>query len=286
MFKRLSSFMLPALLAVFGSACAAPTDGDEEDVEGSEEALSYVPPAAYREGQLHSTLTPEVIAHLRDIRLSNVGDENKFIKVGDSITFSTDFLRCFARTPATGANASLEGTRRFFTADSWSRESKASKVGWHTNEPLQGRPSRLDTEINEMKPSYAIVMLGTNDTYAGSEPSYRRNLQALINHLSEEGIVPILSTIPPRGTSAANAIVPRMNAVVRRVAAESKIPLIDLNMALSPISGRGLSRDGIHPFASGANACDFSANGLRGGYNHRNLLTLQALDRVRAAIAE
>lgn len=241
MFDRLR-LLAPVLVAMLATtACASETDSDEDAADDEEALTAYQPPPAYAQGKLHSDLTGEVVANLRSIHERNRGDDNAFIKVGDSITFSTDFLRCLARTPVTGTHAPLEETRRFFTAASWSRQSTASKVGWHTNEPLRGSPAPVDVEIDRMQPAFAVVMLGTNDTYAGSEPSYRRNLQALVNHLTGRGIVPILSTIPPRAQASANAVVPRMNAVVRRVAAESKVPLVDFNLALSNVPRYGLS---------------------------------------------
>ena len=92
-------FLLPVLAAALVSACAVETAEDVSD--DAEEALSgYEPPAAYAEGKLHSDLTGEIVENLRAIHSRSTGRDRSFIKVGDSITFSTSFLRCLARTPA------------------------------------------------------------------------------------------------------------------------------------------------------------------------------------------
>lgn len=230
------------LVALLAAGCSASTEDDE--AAEAEELSNYVPPPAYAVGKRHSDLTDEVVANLRGIHARSTGRSTSFIKVGDSITYSTSFLRCLATTRTDGAHANLEDTRTFFEPASWARQSGASKVGWHTYSPTHGSPSPLDVEIDEMKPAFAVVMLGTNDNYVGVGPAYRRDLQALVTHLTSRGIVPILSTIPQRKLASANANVPRMNLVVRRVAADAKVPVMDFNLALSHLSGFGLSGDG------------------------------------------
>lgn len=268
------------------AACAAPIEEPDGDVGEGDEAFTKAAtatlPSAYAPGQLHSELTEDVVENLRAIRSRGRGDDDAFVKVGDSITFSTSFLRCLGSEQVDDAD--LEETRTFFRRASWERQSLASTVGWHTSQPIAGNPSPLDREVAAMRPAFAVVMLGTNDTYAGSAPTFARNLARVVSALTSRGIVPILSTIPHRASASANAVVPAMNLAVRKVAAEAKVPLVDFHFALDDVPGNGLSRDGVHPFAAGRSACDFSSAGLRGGYNVRNQVTLQALDRVRRAV--
>jgi hypothetical protein len=76
--------------------------------------------------------------------------------------------------------------------------------------------------------------------------------------------------------------------VVRGIAQARSIPLVDYHLALRALPGDGLGRDGIHPTTfhgrRGRDACDFSKDGLRHGYNLRNLLAAQVLGRVAAAL--
>jgi hypothetical protein len=262
----------------------------DEDTAGAEDALTaFEPPPAYAEGKLLSDLTPEVVAKLREVHSKSAGQDNSvFIKVGDSITVSTSFLTCFSRTPvsATEGAARLEETRRFFSENAWSRATKAARVGAHTNEALSGNPSPLAREVGEMRPAFAVVMLGTNDVFEGTQPSYERNLGRLVTAIADQGIVPILSTIPPMKDAARNLVIVKMNRIVRKIAAEAKIPLMDFHLAVIDLPKHGLSSDGVHPFQASTGACDFRPAAMNAGYNQRNLLALKALDRTRRAVLD
>lgn len=279
------SIALASVLTLSGCATEA---GDDGDAEESEAALVTDP--AYARGKRHSTMTAEVIATMKGALARGNGEDGRFIKVGDSITYSTDFLDCLdtprGAASLAGEHASLEPTRAFFDNGSWNRRSKASTVGWHTWQPITGSPSPVDTEAAEMKPSFAIVMLGTNDNYVGTDASYRRNLGKVIDALLAKGIAPIMSTIPPRTQAAANANIPQMNEIVRGVAAAKKVPLMDFAGALASLPNKGLSRDGIHPNVGSRGACDFTASGLSYGYNVRTLLALEAMARVKRFVLD
>lgn len=276
-----------AAIPALAGGCASPFDEGSTTADSLEEPAArdaWTPPEAYAEGKLHSDLTPEIVRRLKEIHAAGTGDDDAFIKVGDSITVSTSFLTCFARTPMTGDHAALEDTRTFFDPASFTRQSRAAKVGWHTNEPLVGNPTPLAIEVREMRPAFAIVMLGTNDLYEGTQPSYERHLKGLVRALVDQGIVPILSTIPPIRNATQNAVVPKVNLIVRRIAAESSVPLMDYHRTLVDLPSYGLSSDGIHPYGASTGACDFSPTAMRAGYNQRNLLALTALHRVRQAV--
>lgn len=275
--------------SVAGLLAACASESSDEGADDSAAAITAAPDPAYPTNALHSTLTPAIVASLKSVLVQTHGDTHKFIKVGDSITFSTSFLDCLGSSTV---SADLEPTREYFES-SWDRATKAAVVGWHTTQPITGSPSPVDTEIAAMNPAFAVVMLGTNDndpsqvTTAcanGGTCAYRTNLEKVVDTLLGKKIIPLISTIPPRENSAsADARVPLMNSVVRLVAAERKIPLMDFHLALENLPGKGIGPDGIHPNAA-ANACDFSASGLQHGYNVRNHLVLEALDEVRAAL--
>ena len=274
--RSLGLVSLTVLLACAGS------DASDVQQSGDDLSSSFVPPPAYAEGQRLSELTPEVVEQLRTIHARSEGQDDSFVKVGDSITYSSSFLDCLRDTPVD--DESLEATRLFFTPSAWDRRSLASTVGWHVTSPLVGSPTPLANEIAAMKPSFAVIMLGTNDTWDGVQRSYQRNLTKLVTTLTSQGVVPILSTIPPLRNRTQDAVVPSMNAIVRQVAAENLVPLMDFHLVLENLPKHGISGDGIHPFAAAAGACDFSEQGLLAGYNQRNELTLQALDAVRRAV--
>jgi hypothetical protein len=134
-------------------------------------------------------------------------------------------------------------------------------------------------------------MFGTNDTSATGFFAFERNLRADIDALLGLGVVPLVSTIPPRGDStAADALVPEMNAVIRALAQARQLPLMDLHATLVGLPDYGMSPDGVHPQAyrspSGVRPCWFTPEALQKGMNQRNLLVLTALDRVRRMVLE
>ena len=73
-----------------------------------------------------------------------------------------------------------------------------------------------------------------------------------------------------------------MNEIIRHIAEQKRVPLMDLWLRLSMLPQYGLGSDGIHPTAY-KDGCDFSATGLQHGYNQRNLLLIEALARMERA---
>ncbi|HEY5920234.1 MAG TPA: SGNH/GDSL hydrolase family protein, partial [Kofleriaceae bacterium] len=74
------------------------------------------------------------------------------------------------------------------------------------------------------------------------------------------------------------------NRFIRAIAQGRGIPLVDLHRDMAPLPNRGLSSDGIHPSVSPNGACVLTSAGLAYGYNVRNLISVEALARVRAAL--
>jgi hypothetical protein len=68
------------------------------------------------------------------------------------------------------------------------------------------------------------------------------------------------------------------------------VPFVDLHLALDPLPHHGLSGDGVHPSVNqtdaGVRSCDFTPAGLSHGYNMRNLVSLEALARVKAVVLD
>jgi hypothetical protein len=264
-------------------------------------------------GARHSPYTREIVEHLSAILQRGGGRRDVFVKIGDSITYHPGFLGCFAQPDRVvwGDHEALAPTLAFFSvtrADrdhfSWDRPSKAARIGWSTFGAL-GTPgySPLRREIKAVKPAFAVVMLGTNEVYPNGVGNYRVNLRRVIRAVVDEGVVPLMQTIPPRGDDRAlDRLVLEMNDVARELAEQERVPLADYGGALRSVPHFGLGPDGIHPDAASglataeagrrgvprteARPCSFDAEGLGHGQNLRNLITLEALDRARRFLLE
>jgi hypothetical protein len=241
--------------------------------------------ARYPLGALQSPLTENVVSRLQAVLASSGNWRNTFIKVGDSHSTSPSFLECFSsRDFRLGDHDALETARTFFHG--WARESLAAKVGWHAVQTL-GAPIR--DEVSAMHPGFAIVMLGTNDTRQTPADKLEHYLAQNVDTLLSLGVVPIVTTIPPRGDGdEVEKLVPEVNTIIRAVAQSRQVPLIDLYAALAPLGGLGLAHDGIHMSVfsgsgteKGQHGCWLDEESLGAGMNQRNLLTLTALERMR-----
>ncbi len=277
------------VVADLGGEDAGPPDAGMPDAGLPPEPTRY--PADAR----HSPLSPYVAAELARIRTNDPTlREDVLAKVGDSITVSTGFLHCLAGSRVNlGGRDALAGTVAHFGAGDaagtspYTRTSLAAGVGWSAWSVVEGTtPPRVVQELDAARPAFAVVMYGTNDIGANTPTRYADNVLDLVDTLTGRGVVPIVSTFPPRDDdAAADARVPLYKAIVRAVAEARQVPYVDFHGALLPLPGHGLGSDGVHPNLAPGGACDFTAAGLTYGYNVRNLVTLEALDRARRVVA-
>lgn len=101
---------------------------------------------------------------------------------------------------------------------------------------------RLDKALSRVKPGdWAMIQFGHNDqkaqwpqTHAPAATTYRDWLRTFIAEFRRRGATPILVTSPERRSWTGDRIKPTLSdyaEAVRAVAAEQKVPLIDLNAA-------------------------------------------------------
>lgn len=257
-------------------------------------------PARYRAGRVQSPLTPFVADNLRAIAARGAGNPDVFSKVGDSITVDRNFFTCLASASVSFTGYEhLAGTHAYFRGGDaggstpFDRASLAALGGRTASWAMTGgADSPLERELAAVEPQLAVVMFGTNDMgwFPDDMPRmfrwYGENYIQLVDRLIEGGVVPLLTSIPQRTNSAfLNRWVPTVNQFVRGLAQARQVPFIDYHLALSTLPDFGLWSDGVHPDAASSGACDFSAAGLEHGQNTRNLITLEALDRARAALS-
>ncbi len=254
-------------------------------------------PAVYGADRSVSPITPYVARRLRSIA-ARAPDARRdvFAKVGASATVSRGFLHCFA-----GDHVELPGrdelqrTIDFFRGgdaagtNPFSRESESAVVGWSARSVIAGTPSPIEREIAAIDPRFAVVMFGTNDIQGRDLDRYGSDMLDLTDALVSRGVIPVLSSVMPRGDDAdADAEVPGYNGVVRAIAEAHQVPFVDLHRELIELEDHGLAGDRLHPSAyredGASRACVFTEAGLRHGYNWRNLLTITALHRGLEAL--
>ena len=252
-------------------------------------------PARYPANRTHSPITPFVVNNLKAIAAKGPTQKPRvFAKVGDSITVSKGFLHCYGKSGYDlGSHSSLGPTVQHFKVTvpggttPFNRTSLAATVGWSAKAPLSGTPSPLTKELAALNPRFAVLMYGSNDIGWKNIHNYADNMLTIVDQMLKGGVIPLMSTIPARlDATWANAEVPRYNAVVRGIAQARQVPVMDLHRELDKLAGKGLAKDGVHPNALWTGPCNLTAKGLAYGYNTRNLVTLQTLHRVKAALLD
>lgn len=279
-----------ALDGVAADRGTRPDSGASPDSAAPDAASPPAGPARYGE-TTHSPITASVAAGLRTIAARAPRNEQVFAKVGDSNTVNTGFLACLAGSSVDyGAHPELAATVAHYKSDlgggvtPFDRQSLCAVVGWAAQKAITGSPSPLEQEVIAISPRVAVVMYGTNDIGFNDIWQFGAGMLTITDSLIARGVVPVLTTIPPRGDSAsADVQVPRYNAVVRGVAQGRQVPVIDLHRELVLLPQQGLGSDGLHLNVKDG-GCDLSAAGLQFGFNTRNLVTLQALARVKGAL--
>jgi len=220
-----------------------------------------------------------------------------FSKVGDSLTVATFVLYPFGwGTYNLGPYQHLQTAVNFFSTtnaregNSFANVSLAADNGWTTRDLLDPARARggvcqagetpLACEYRVVKPSVALILIGTNDVASVPVNEYAGNLQRIVQITIENGIIPVLSTIPTRF----GYDVTPYNQTIIQTAQANGIPLWDYWSAMQLLPNGGLSADGMHPsypsetdFAAAAN---FTGDNLQYGYVIRNLTALEALDAV------
>lgn len=226
---------------------------------------------------------------------------NVFSKIGDSISESGSFLKDVGfGWYNLGDYTALQPTVTALSAvtfpdgtNSFNRASRSATAGWTTVDILNGgATSPLMTELHATQPAYAVIMIGTNDMDHWGVDQYRTNLQQIVDDTESLGVIPIVSTIPDRHDSAADAAAAiTFNSAIRTLAATDHIPLIDFWAGLQSLPSQGVSSDGIHPtIFIGPDGTPsggyFTAPALQFGYNLRSLTAIQMLEEVRTAVGQ
>lgn len=239
-------------------------------------------------------MPPAIVARLQAIAAAVPRAERVFAKVGDSNTAASAFSRCFhGGAVELGAATGLAVTLDYYLhgdaggTSPYLRTSVAAVGGMTAQDVLIGSPDLFAQEVVAIDPRVAVIMFGTNDVRVGrSYDAFGADLWTLVDEALGRGVIPILSSIPPiNGDPGTDRRIPTFNRIIRAIAQGRRIPFVDLHRELVPLPNRGLVADGLHLTIDALGPCVLTSTGLTSGHNVRNLITLEALDRVRNALA-
>lgn len=227
-----------------------------------------------------------------------------FSKVGDSITVAPHMLHPIGEGPYNlGDYQYLQGVIDYFSlisvhdGNSFTNTSAAAGSGWTTDAVLKSKyadpnlclpdESALLCEYRLTKPAYALIMFGTNDVAHLTAKTYAYNMGLIVKASIENGVIPIISTIPVRVGYEDQVIA--FNEALVKVARRYNVPLWEFGGAMQTLPDGGLAPDGTHPSIPPKGykgSADFRASNLYYGYVIRNLTALQMLDAVVLAVED
>jgi hypothetical protein len=273
------------------------TSGDESSTG---DGPMVAPFARYPAGRVHSPITGAVAMSLQTLRARGPAQaDDVFMKVGASSDVSPSNLHCFATGEVDlDVHAALGGTLDVFLAGDaagttpFDRESLATQSGRSASWAIEGDPSPLVMELDAIAPGLAFVHYGTNDMGLGADPGaalpgFYESMSTLLDTLEARGVVPLIVGLTHRlDDEASNRWIATYNEVLRAMAQARQIPFVDIWWATDPLPGHGLGGDGLHLESFAGGPCIFTPEGLQHGYNVRNLIQLEALDRVELALAD
>jgi len=238
---------------------------------------------------------------LRGQQLGNRADV--FSKVGDSITSGTYAPDSPFLVPIGNGKYNLDQYNTlqsvidYFSktkardANSFANTSLAARAGWaswmattipkYPTSPCNKDETPLACEYRIVKPSAAIIMFGTNDVRLSSLATYEKYMRLIIETSVQNGVVPIVSTIPPIKAAWGVNRAEQYNTIAIKLAREYDVPLLDYYAAMKTLPNDGLAADGVHPsLPPTLQTAFFTQKNIGYGYTLRNLTALQALDKV------
>ncbi|MBN1808855.1 MAG: SGNH/GDSL hydrolase family protein [Planctomycetes bacterium] len=237
---------------------------------------------------------------MKKVHAAFKGEKKTFAHFGDSITDTRAFwtgLQWQRNNMSPEALKAYNLVRAHMAQKCWG-DWKGPRFGNQSRQTATWAQQNVDGWLGDLKPECVLIMFGTNDLATSTPETYARQMTEIVQKCLNSGAVVILSTIPPRHER--DEIVQKYVGAVRKLAADSKVPLIDFYQEVitrRPKDWDGalpqfaqyngydvptlISRDGVHPSNPGKYNGDYSDEGLRSnGYTLRNYLVLMKYAEV------
>ncbi|GAB4552279.1 MAG: hypothetical protein OHK0023_20100 [Anaerolineae bacterium] len=225
-----------------------------------------------------------------------------FSKVGDCMVSSESFLTPFAKDGYELAEfASLQAVINHFNVPiresgetAFNVVSLAAASGFNAAAVLDAtwsdptlcgvEESPLACEYRISKPTFALLMFGTNDLKSLTPEQFDFYLRKVLVQTANAGIVPIVFTFPNQPGYIEQSVF--FNRIVVQAAQDYALPLVNLWRSFEPLPNQGI--DPTEPThmtkPPSGKVASFSSEDLQGGHNVHNLLALQALDTLWQAL--
>jgi lysophospholipase L1-like esterase len=211
---------------------------------------------------------------------------------GDSITVTMAFFTpmLYELKDLTPDLATAQETMKKYVQPQCWRDWKEAENGNASGTESQWGADGIGGWLKKQNPEIAFIMWGTNDSKHGpAGPAYKANMAKVVDACLANGTIPVLYTIPPRGDQAGDKKLTELMEgyvkIVRELAAEKKIPLIDFYKEIMDRQpekfATTLLGDQLHPSFPEGHQNSFSEESLKlSGYTLRNYLTLKMFDEI------
>lgn len=121
-------------------------------------------------------------------------------------------------------------------------------------EHSSGGAARVNGVLSRYHPCYLLVLYGANDILHFYDLNYTiSNLRYILQTAKNNGTIPIIATLTPMIYSHAvfQGSVDQLNVMIRQMASEEKVQLVDLANEFRGSEDQLISFDGLHPNANG-----------------------------------
>lgn len=134
----------------------------------------------------------------------------------------------------------------------------------------------IECDYRRQRPSIVFLHLLTAIVPAGPGSQYEQEVRLIVNFYLERGVIPVLMTHPR--SYAPQASWEEMNATVRALARQYRIPLWDFNATTETLPNYGIGLDGSHvTIPADGRTTYFYSDYMEYGMVRRNLETLEIL---------
>ena len=239
---------------------------------------------------------------MRNVHARFTGTKGTFAQFGDSITVTMAFW-----TPLQGEPKNMSAeiasvharVKTYLKPECWGKW-KGPAFGNNGSMTIRWAHENVGAWLTKLNPEVAVIMFGSNDVGQMDANEYEQKTRAVVQRCLRNGTVVLLTTAPPRSGRVEKSR--QFADVVRKIAREEKVPLIDyFNEILTrrPDDWDGslpqfkaspgdeyqvptlIARDGVHPSNPKQHVNDFSDEALRwNGFALRNYLTLKVYGDV------